>query len=84
MRFLSRNYADRRPSVFLDGLFGINMPLLYGEGEVAFQRLQKEIMGLTNQSSGLRLLGVSSIPLTIKTISPKDAPPYAVIPHLEH
>jgi hypothetical protein len=28
----------------LMGLFGVNMPLLYGEGEGAFLRLQKEIM----------------------------------------
>jgi hypothetical protein len=26
------------------GLFGVNMPLLYGEGEIAFKRLQLEIM----------------------------------------
>ncbi|KAH8595415.1 heterokaryon incompatibility protein-domain-containing protein [Bisporella sp. PMI_857] len=65
----------------LMGLFGINMPLIYGEGEGAFQRLQKEIMGLTNQSSGLRLLAVSSRPLTIETFSPQAAPPYAILSH---
>lgn len=63
------------------GLFGINMTPIYGEGEGAFQRLQKEIMGLTNQSSGLRLLAVSSRPLTIETFSPQDAPPYAILSH---
>ena len=26
------------------GIFGVNMPLLYGEGERAFQRLQEEII----------------------------------------
>jgi len=31
----------------LMGIFGINMPLLYGEGPRAFQRLQEEIMKLT-------------------------------------
>jgi hypothetical protein len=65
----------------LMGLFGINMPPIYGEGEGAFQRLQKEVMGLTNQSSGLRLLAVSSRPLTIETFSPQDSPPYAILSH---
>jgi len=57
------------------------MPLLYGEGEGALQRLQKEIMGLTNQSSGLRLLIVNSDPLTIETFSPQEAPPYTILSH---
>lgn len=30
------------------GLFGVNMPLLYGEGNRAFLRLQEEIMKITN------------------------------------
>lgn len=33
------------------GLFGVNMPLLYGEGEMAFIRLQEEIMRRTNDQS---------------------------------
>jgi len=33
------------------GLFGINMPLLYGEGEQAFIRLQEEIIQHTNDHS---------------------------------
>ena len=33
------------------GLFGINMPLLYGEGINAFQRLQEEIISRTNDQS---------------------------------
>lgn len=33
------------------GLFGINMPLLYGEGEGAFQRLQEEIIRASNDES---------------------------------
>ncbi|KAG0647601.1 Vegetative incompatibility HET-E-1 [Hyphodiscus hymeniophilus] len=65
----------------LMGLFGINMPMIYGEGEAAFQRLQKEIMGITNQSSGLRLLAVGSRPLTIETFSPQEAPSYAILSH---
>lgn len=31
----------------LMGIFGVNMPLLYGEGPRAFQRLQEEIMKIT-------------------------------------
>lgn len=33
------------------GLFGINMPLLYGEAEKAFQRLQEEIIRTTTDHS---------------------------------
>ncbi|KAF6806100.1 major facilitator superfamily transporter [Colletotrichum plurivorum] len=33
------------------GLFGVNMPLLYGEGEMAFVRLQEEIMRRTDDHS---------------------------------
>ncbi|KAI0022651.1 heterokaryon incompatibility protein-domain-containing protein [Xylariomycetidae sp. FL0641] len=38
-------------SYCLMGLFGINMPLLYGEGERAFQRLQHLIMGVSTDQS---------------------------------
>ncbi len=33
------------------GIFGINMPLLYGEGEKAFQRLQEEIIKTSDDHS---------------------------------
>ncbi|KIX04622.1 uncharacterized protein Z518_05492 [Rhinocladiella mackenziei CBS 650.93] len=33
------------------GIFDVNMPLLYGEGEKAFQRLQEEIIGQTDDQS---------------------------------
>ncbi|KAK1636408.1 hypothetical protein BDP81DRAFT_481777 [Colletotrichum phormii] len=33
------------------GLFGVSMPLLYGEGEMAFIRLQEEIMKRTDDQS---------------------------------
>ncbi|KAI6147783.1 heterokaryon incompatibility protein-domain-containing protein [Pisolithus tinctorius] len=33
------------------GLFGVNMPMLYGEGSKAFQRLQLEIMRVTSDHS---------------------------------
>src|SRR3984885_15797145 len=35
----------------LMGIFGINMPLLYGEGERAFTRLQEEIMKVSDDHS---------------------------------
>jgi hypothetical protein len=35
----------------LMGIFDVNMPLLYGEGERAFQRLQEEIFSMTNDQS---------------------------------
>jgi len=35
----------------LMGLFGINMPMLYGEGELAFIRLQEEILKTSNDHS---------------------------------
>ena len=35
----------------LMGIFGINMPLLYGEGERAFTRLQEEIMKVSDDYS---------------------------------
>lgn len=33
------------------GLFGVNMPLIYGEGRKAFRRLQEEIIRLSNDQS---------------------------------
>jgi hypothetical protein len=33
------------------GIFGINMPLLYGEGRMAFVRLQEEIIKVTDDHS---------------------------------
>ncbi|KAI0468214.1 heterokaryon incompatibility protein-domain-containing protein [Xylaria cf. heliscus] len=35
----------------LMGLFGVNMPLIYGEGKKAFLRLQQEIMRVTDDQS---------------------------------
>lgn len=33
------------------GIFGVHMPLLYGEGQMAFHRLQKEIIASSNDES---------------------------------
>ncbi|KAI6042426.1 heterokaryon incompatibility protein-domain-containing protein, partial [Pisolithus marmoratus] len=49
--------ADRKTTRMEDrayslmGLFGVNMPMLYGEGERAFQRLQLEIIRISNDHS---------------------------------
>ncbi|OQV09282.1 hypothetical protein CLAIMM_13417 [Cladophialophora immunda] len=44
----------------LMGIFGVNMPLLYGEGEKAFIRLQEEIMKTTGDCSILAWYEVSN------------------------
>jgi hypothetical protein len=40
------------------GIFGINMPLLYGEGERAFLRLQEEIIKQSDDHSILAWIGI--------------------------
>jgi hypothetical protein len=52
------SWASRRVTTRIEdmayclmGLFGINMPLLYGEGEKAFIRLQLEILKVSNDES---------------------------------
>jgi hypothetical protein len=52
------SWASRRETTRLEdiayclmGLFGVNMPLLYGEGEKAFIRLQEEILKRSNDHS---------------------------------
>lgn len=45
----------------LFGIFDLNMPLLYGEGSNAFQRLQIEILRRTGDETILALSSVSSI-----------------------
>ncbi|KAI6124332.1 hypothetical protein EV401DRAFT_1183474 [Pisolithus croceorrhizus] len=49
--------AERRTTLVEDeaysliGLLGVNMPMLYGEGKKAFQRLQLEFMQMSNDQS---------------------------------
>jgi hypothetical protein len=83
MRWASNRMTTRieDQAYCLMGLFGINMPLLYGEGDRAFQRLQKEIMSLTDEISGLRLLNVKTYPLVIETFASQDQPEYAILSH---
>ncbi|KAB5586239.1 heterokaryon incompatibility protein-domain-containing protein [Coniochaeta sp. 2T2.1] len=53
MSWAARRAATRVEDVAyaLLGLFGINMPLLYGEGENAFKRLQQEIIRSSDDQS---------------------------------
>ncbi|CAM1506123.1 Fc.00g057640.m01.CDS01 [Cosmosporella sp. VM-42] len=53
MSWASHRKTTRREDVAycLMGLFGVNMPMLYGEGDKAFLRLQEEIMKLSDDQS---------------------------------
>ncbi|OTB05120.1 hypothetical protein M426DRAFT_57508, partial [Hypoxylon sp. CI-4A] len=53
MRWISRRKTTRPEDMAycLLGIFNINMPLIYGEGEKAFTRLQEEICKQTNDLS---------------------------------
>jgi hypothetical protein len=53
MSWASRRETTRSEDIAycLMGLFGVNMPLLYGEGEKAFVRLQEEILKRSNDHS---------------------------------
>ncbi len=60
------------------GLFNVNMPLLYGEGERAFQRLQEEIMKVVDDytiftwTSPLTVAPPSFVTTGILAASPRD------------
>jgi hypothetical protein len=53
MSWASRRSTTRKEdlSYCLLGIFNVNIPLLYGEGDKAFRRLQEEIMKRTNDQS---------------------------------
>lgn len=53
MSWASARMTTRKEDIAycLMGLFGVNMPLLYGEGERAFVRLQEEIMKASDDHS---------------------------------
>ncbi|KAL8388029.1 hypothetical protein RB595_009504 [Gaeumannomyces hyphopodioides] len=53
MRWAARRKTRRREDVAycLMGIFGVNMPLLYGEGDRAFIRLQEEILKVSDDMS---------------------------------
>ena len=53
MSWASKRESTRVEDVayYLMGMFGINMPLFYGEGERAFTKLQEEIMKVSDDHS---------------------------------
>ncbi|EJT73101.1 hypothetical protein GGTG_09951 [Gaeumannomyces tritici R3-111a-1] len=53
MRWAAGRNTTRREDVAycLMGIFGVNMPLLYGEGDRAFIRLQEEILKVSDDTS---------------------------------
>ena len=53
MRWISQRQTSRAEdlSYCMLGIFGVQMPLLYGEGEGAFLRLQSEIMKVTDDET---------------------------------
>ncbi|KAK3900966.1 heterokaryon incompatibility protein-domain-containing protein [Staphylotrichum tortipilum] len=53
------------------GIFGVNMPLLYGEGRQAFFRLQQEIVRLSNDQS---ILAFVHQPRATEAWSTQDCP----------
>ena len=69
---------------YLLGIFGINMPLLYGEGKNAFRRLQAEIIRSSNDESVFiwespRYMGLGGV----KGLMPNSAKAYK-FDHSEH
>ncbi|EIT83215.1 ankyrin 2,3/unc44 [Aspergillus oryzae 3.042] len=54
------------------GIFGVNMPLLYGEGQMAFIRLQEEIMKATEDESLFAWTSRSDIHNRLLAASPDD------------
>jgi hypothetical protein len=63
----------------LMGIFDVNMPLLYGEGEKAFHRLQEEIMRTSDDHS----LFAWGLPAQVKTMQEYlDASPTASTVHM--
>jgi hypothetical protein len=64
----------------LMGLFNINMPLLYGEGNKAFVRLQEEIIKKNNEDDSILAWGLDTRgPISsVNNIYPKHRPPTLV------
>ena len=53
MSWASKRVTARKEDIAysLMGLFGIHMPILYGEGSTAFLRLQTEILKVSDDES---------------------------------
>jgi hypothetical protein len=80
----TRRVEDKAYSLF--GIFGVFMPILYGEGNNAFDRLQAEIdknFSTSRESTpiGMRLLVAGSEPLRIETVPVDDSLQYAILSH---
>lgn len=56
----------------LIGLFDVNMPLLYGEGEKAFQRLQEEILKCTEDQTIFAWEAVTTLSPSVLASSPDN------------
>ncbi|KKY25247.1 putative glycoside hydrolase [Diplodia seriata] len=76
----------------LMGLFNVNMPMLYGEGEKAFTRLQEEIMKETDDESLFAWLDIDASPGSLSGLLAKspanfaesgDIESYPLFEHLE-
>ncbi|KAK4183155.1 heterokaryon incompatibility protein-domain-containing protein [Podospora australis] len=67
MSWAAGRYTTREEDMAycLLGIFNVNMPLLYGEGANAFQRLQQEILALTEDYT-LLLWGIRSYDESLK------------------
>ncbi|KAG4439460.1 hypothetical protein IFR05_005072 [Cadophora sp. M221] len=87
------SWAENRQTMRLEdkaysllGIFNVYMPLIYGEGSYALQRLQEAILksGLVSSvssRSGMRLLVAGSDPLRIETVPVSDNLQYAILSH---
>ncbi|KAK0725989.1 hypothetical protein B0H67DRAFT_632916 [Lasiosphaeris hirsuta] len=71
------SWASRRETILIEdmayclmGLFGVNMPLLYGEGDQAFLRLQLEITQKRNDPTFLVWQNISAPPKRADGIVP--------------
>lgn len=76
----TRRIEDRAYSLI--GIFGINMPMLYGEGARAFKRLQEEIIKSSNDMSILLWDTGSAGSLEILASSPAEFRPTDAAPFL--
>jgi Heterokaryon incompatibility protein (HET) len=54
------------------GIFGVNMPLLYGEGEKAFERLQEELVKISDDETLFSWGGTGAAETRILARSPSD------------
>ncbi|OMP88664.1 Vegetative incompatibility protein HET-E-1 [Diplodia seriata] len=61
----------------LMGLFNVNMPMLYGEGEKAFTRLQEEIMKETDDESLFAWLDKDAFPWSLSGLLAKSPANFA-------